>query len=226
MTAWRRNTIGVRGAGLAWAVLVTAVCVWGGGCGAMKYFTYLATPEPAGKKVAAEFSELAGHRVAIVIFTDERVQYEYPRARLTLGSVIRAELIARLKEVSVTDPVKVCRFQDEHTHWDTMAKSELARQFGVDYILFISLMEYSTREVGSLDLYRGRIAAECSVYRAGMSDNEGRAWRCDRIAVAYPKADPSGVPGDSDRTVREAAEQMLADALVKKFYDHKVPIER
>ncbi|MCJ7543828.1 MAG: hypothetical protein MUP47_04560 [Phycisphaerae bacterium] len=217
--------IAVRGGRLTAAALALAACLGVSGCGALRYAGYLAAPELPRKNVPAEFTGLDGHRVAIVIFADPRVQYEYPQARLTVASVIRAEMNARLKNVSVTDVAKVCQYQNDHVNWETLEKSELAKQFGVDYILYVTLVEYTTREVGSIDLYRGRITAECGLYQAGVSDPEGRVWHCDRLAVLYPETAPAGVPGESDRAVREEAERLLADALVKKFYDHKEAVK-
>jgi hypothetical protein len=207
------------------AVAALVLAVWLGGCSGMRYLGYLAAPEPGSKKVPAEFTGLEGRRVAIVIFADQRVQYENPQARLTLGSVVRAKMNEHLKNVSVVDPAKVVRYQDENAHWETLDKAELAKQFGADFVLYITLVEYSTREIGSIDLYRGRITAQCGLYEAGKSDEEGRVWSCDRIAVVYPEAAPVGVPGESGRSVREAAERLWADALVKKFYEHKEPVE-
>lgn len=215
----------VRGGSLAAAALALAACLGASGCGPLRYAAYLAAPELPGKNVSAEFSGLDGHRVAIVIYADQRVQYEYPRARLTVASVIRAEMNARLKKVSVTDVARVWQYQNDHANWETLEKSELAKPFGVDYILYVTLVEYTTREIGGINLYRGRITAECSLYQAGMSDQEGRVWHCDRLAVLYPEAAPAGVPGESDRSVREEAERLLADALVKKFYDHKEAVK-
>ncbi|MGA2266087.1 MAG: hypothetical protein ABSH10_06610 [Phycisphaerae bacterium] len=197
-------------------------CLGLAGC---SYFAYLMAPEPAPKKVTAEFSDLKNTHVAIVIFTDDRTQYEYPYARLTLGSVIRGEMNEHLKGVTVTDPAKVCKYQDEHADWTSMGKAELAAALGVDYVLDITLVEYATREPGSIELFRGRITAQAALYRAGQSDSQGCAWRCDRLSVIYPKNNPIGVSADSDRQVRGAVEKEFADALVKKFYDHKEPVE-
>ncbi len=225
MSAAGRFLVGVHRLELAGAVLAAVIGLVAGGCGPARYFAYLAAPELPGKTVPAEFSDLDGHRVVIVIFADQRVQYEHPRARLTLAAAIRAEMKERLKGVSVTDPAKVWQYQNDHAAWEMVERSELAKQFGADYVLYVALLEYATREVGSVNLYRGRITAECSLYQAGMSDQEGRVWHCDRLAVVYPESGPSGIPDETDRTVRQEAERLLADALVKKFYDHKEPVE-
>jgi hypothetical protein len=223
MIALSTSLIRVRRAAPAVAALALAVCL--GGCGPIRYFGYLTAPEAGSKNVPAEFTGLEGHRVVIVIFADQRVQYEHPQARLTLASVVRAKMNEKLKNVSVTDPAKVCRYQDEHAYWETLEKAELAKQFGADFVLYVTLVEYSTREIGSIDLYRGRITAQCSLYEAGKSDDQGRVWSCDRIGVVYPEAAPAGVPGESSRSVRERAERLWADALVKRFYEHKEPVD-
>ncbi len=188
----------------------------------MGYLGYLLSPEPAKQTVEAEFNGLAGGRVAIMVFSDERVQYEYPYARLTLSAVVRAELTERIKDVTVIDPTRVCEYQDEHIDWDSMDKTVLAKDLGADYVLFVVLVEYSTREPGSVNLYRGRITAQVGLYQADLPEQSARVWRCDRLAVVYPLEDPVGLLGEDDRVIRGTVERMFADALVKKFYDHKV----
>ncbi len=210
---------------LGGAILLLVVCLGTAGCREIGYLGYLAAPEPSTKKVPAEFTGLNHSRVAVVIFTDERVQYEYPYARLTLGTVLRAEMNAHLEGAMVVDPAKVCKYQDENVYWQSITKSELAQALGVDYVLDVTLVEYTTREHGSVNLYRGRITAQCAVYRAGQSDVQGRVWHADRISVVYPPNEPLGVTGESDRTVREATEKEFAQALVRKFYEHKAPAE-
>lgn len=208
---------------IAAMVLLSAACAGMGGCRSLGYMGYLLAPEPPQKTVPAEFEGLANSRVAIVIFADEQVQYEYPYARLTLASAIGAELMSRLKDVTVVDPGKVCRYQDEHINWEAMDTTALAADLGADYILRLALMEYTTREPGSVNLFRGRITAQAGLYQADLPERSARVWWCDSIAVVHPKDDPVGLIGESDRRIRSLTERLFADSLVKKFYAHEVP---
>ena len=197
----------------------------GGGCQQLGYLGYLVAPEPPTKEVDAEFKGLDNHRVAIVIFADQRTQYEYPFARLTLASVIKAELSKRLKAVSVVDPARVCRYQEEHINWESLEKTELGKALGADFVFQVNLMEYTTREPGSVDLFRGRITGQNSLYQVSLNESDARVWRSENITIVFPQNAPAGIPAGDDMTIRQATEQQYAETLVKKFYKHKAPKE-
>jgi hypothetical protein len=86
-------------------------------------------------------------------------------------------------------------------------------------------VEYGTREPGSLNLYRGRINAQASLYKTSLDERKARLWRGKAIRVVYPEHDPTGLLRENDRSVRDKTEAIFADKLAKRFYDHKVPIE-
>jgi hypothetical protein len=86
-------------------------------------------------------------------------------------------------------------------------------------------VEYTTREPGSVNLFHGKIAGQNSLYQTDRPEKEARVWRGDDISVVYPPNAPGGIPMDSDRAIRQATDELYAQALVKKFYKHKAPKE-
>ena len=190
------------------------------GCQQTGYLMYLFAPAVPVKPVPAEYEGLEGHSVAVVVFADQQVQYEYPFARLTLGSAVSAELTEQLKDVRVVDVRKVCRYQDENLYWETMDKTELARRLQADYVLMVDLLEYATREPGSLNLYRGTIAAQPALYDAALSEPQAKVWG-GRLTVTYPSGEAGSVPATDDRGIRQTAERLFARDLVRKFYKYK-----
>jgi len=195
------------------------------GCQPTGYLLYLFTPAAQAKTVEAEFHGLEGRRVAVVIYADPRVQYDYPFARLTVATAVGSELRNRLKGVTVIEPAKIIKYQDQNTYWESMEKTELAKALGADYVLMISLMEYTTRELGSVDLLRGRITAQCSVCQAGLAERESCVWRGKDIVIVYPPDRPAGAAGDNDTAIRVSTERLFAEELTRKFYKHKVQPE-
>jgi len=195
------------------------------GCEPMAYFLYVWWPGAREKKVKAEFAGLPGKSVVIVVYCDRRVQYEYPNVCLSLSSAAASRLAGNVKNLNVIDPRRVVKYQDGNIYWDEMDKTQLGKAFGADFVLFLSLVEYSTREPGSLNLYRGRINAQASLYQTSLPEREARVWRGQAIRVVHPEHDPTGLLRESDRSVRDKTEAIFADKLAKKFYDHKVPIE-
>jgi len=193
------------------------------GCDAMAYMLYMISPRNAD--VEAEYEALNEGSVAIVVYADQATEYEYFDVRRSVSMTVLGELERRVEGVEIIDPARVVRYQDENIYWDEMPKTQLGKALGADFILFISLLEFSTREPGSLNLYRGRITAQVGLFKTALAERQARVWYAREVRVRYPENDPTGELSESDRKIRERTEQKFADKLAKKFYDHEVPIE-
>jgi len=205
-------------------LLFLPVC---GGCtsSAQRYFMYLFWPGGRTKTVEAAFPDLAGHSVAVVIYAGENVEFEHPYARLTLSKRIAAELKQRVRKVNVIDPAIVLRYQDENLNWDSMSKVELGKTFKADYILMVSLLEYTTREPNSISLSRGHIAAEADVYQTSLPEEAARVRHFTGISAVFPEGAPVGAVSTEAARMLDETERRFVDALVKKFYKHDEEIK-
>ncbi len=202
---------------MLWILLVL------GGCDAAGYSLWLLTPRE-DKKVQAEFNDLSKHTLAVVFFVDEKTQLDYPNVRLTLGAKITEEFRKNVKDIKVIDPIRVTRYQDENIHWDTQEKKTTAKDLKADFLLIISLVEYSTRVPGQVNAFQGRISAEAKLYDAVLDEGDNLLWKSkDSLDVVFPK-----LPQYSERaepSIRQVTEQMFADMLAKKFYDHEQTVD-
>jgi len=205
-------------------LLLAAAC---GGCTSdqLRYLAYLFSPGSQTETVKAEFPDLPGHTVAVVIYGGENVLYEYPYAPLRLSRRIEAELTEHVKKVKLVDSAAVLKYQEENIHWDTMDKTELGKLFNADYVLFVSLMEYTTREPNSVSLCRGRITAEASMYQTSLPEPQARVWNTASISTVFPEAAPTGLLPSEARRILDETERRFVDALVKKFYQHKEEVK-
>ncbi len=194
-----------------------------GGCAQAGFLVYLFTPDNPTETVEAEYKELSDARVAVVIYTSQSTQVDYPLVRLALASVIGAELKARLQNVSAIDPRTVVKFQDETPNWETLPRSQVARTLGADYLLYVVLSEYSTMEPSTLNLYRGRASADVSLFKAALDEAQCRVWGKEMFHVSYPQNTTVGVTASNDEEIAYQTQRLLADQVVKKFYKHKVP---
>lgn len=198
-----------------------------GGCGtsSLGYLAYLFMGSNPTEEVKAEFIGLENKTAAVVIFADQGVQYEYPSARAELSLICTSLLKKHVKGITVVDPLRIVKYQDENIYWDTMDKTELGSRFGADYVIYISLLEFSTREPLSSSLFRGRIIADVGVYQTSLPERQSQVARFSDISVIYPEKDPTGELSKDDSLIRRTTETLFADKLVKKFYDHEVPKE-
>ncbi len=203
-------------------LLISAVII--PGCKQAGAIGYFLTP-PREKKVQAEFPGLKNHSLAIVIYVDEATQYEYPSARLTLGAKIANELDENVKKVRIVQPISVARYQDENIHWETERKNKIGRDLNVDYVLFLSLVNYSTREPGQMSAYQGRISGEAKLYATEKKEGENCVWEHeDDLEVVWPKV--ARYSSRVEPQIREETENRFADLLAKKFYKHVIDLDK
>ena len=194
-----------------------------GGCNIVAYFLHLVAPPEPMKTVKADFDGLPGNSVAVVVYATDKVAYEYPYSRLHLAAAIGQELKAQVEKVTVIDPRRVAAYQEDNIYWDRQGKTELGRRFGADFVLFVAVMEYTMREPGSINLFRGRIVAEASLYKTSLPERRARVWRAADIRVTFPERAPAGRRGEDDRQLAYTTRKRFAAKLVKKFYDHEAP---
>jgi hypothetical protein len=121
------------------------------GCKEMAYILYLFSPHE--QDVKAECGDLSGKTVAVAIYCDRRVEFDYPSVRMSLSSRIGENLQKNVKKVRVVDARRVVKYQDGNIYWEEMDKTELAKAFEADYVLYVSILEFSTREPGSVGEY-------------------------------------------------------------------------
>lgn len=198
-----------------------AVMLLNPGCGCLNYLMYSTVPNMPRKTIKAETQALEDKNVAIVIYAPPSVHYEYPLARRRLMIRLAAELRERIDGASVVEPLRVLGYQDQNVNWDRLPRPELGRKFDADRLLYISLREYSLRERGSVNLYRGRLVAEAKVYDCTAAD-EGKLWQMEDLRVSFPKESEAGVPSADQRRVAAAVETLFVHKLVRSFYDHKI----
>lgn len=199
-----------------------------GGCAALSYPAYVLAGAAPAKKQKAEFDGLRGQTVAIVIYCNLDVSYEfrYSDIRLELGSALREQLTKNVKDCRVVTPLRVARYQDQNVHWDTLPMPQVGRDLQADYVLYVSLLEFTTREPGSANLARGRIRADLSLWNTHPEKGaDGCVWRKENVSVIYPQDAPIGATAPNVTPLRMDTENIFADLVAKYFYEYDLPKE-
>ena len=202
---------------LACVLLATALA----GCQHMGFLAYVFSPHGDKQVVDAQFKDLPGKKIAIVIYADDSVTYENPYIRLESSLAVAAELRKHVKNVTLVDARVIARYQDENLQWEAMDKTQLGKAFEADYVLYISLLEFATREPGSVNLLRGHIVSQVDVYRTTLPERQARVYATE-ISVTWPKDMAVGAAGEGDQKIRQGVLAEFSKTLVEKFYSHEV----
>ena len=217
----------------AMMILLPAAMVALGGCNWAAFLLYLGAPgEEQTKTVEADYKGpgLAKHSLAVVVYADQRIRYEYPTAQEHVTRAVRSafteeEVRDRIKDLRLIEADKVLSYQERNIRWDEIDKTELGKALGADFVLFISLSEFTTREPMSINMLRGIVSAEVAVYKTDLPERQSRVYKGEDIRVVYPKEALAGVPGYDDRDLREKTVNAFAQLVAWRFYKQKEPVE-
>ncbi len=194
------------------------------GCNILGPLLYLVAPRRS-ETIAAEFDDLAGKTVAIVIYADMDTLYEYPYTRTEMAMAVGTQLRDNIADVRIVHPSRVIRYQEGNLHWDTEPMGEIGRALDADYVLYVSLNEFTTHEPGSVNLPVGRVSASVSLWDTSVptSDPGACVWHKDNLAV---KIDANAGPLAWDpEALRLQMQRVFADRLAKHFYEHTVVLD-
>ena len=193
-----------------------------GGCNIIGPILYVFAPEPM-ETIEAEYADLPGHSIAVVLYADISLEYEYPNARRELTAYLSNRLVRDIENLTAIDFTTTLQFQEQNLSWADLDRTEIGKRLGADYVLFVSLIEFSMREKGSTDLYRGHITAEVNLYKTALPEYQAKVWHDSDISVTFPEGKTASRIDRNDLRVRLQTLRLFVDAVAKKFYKHKVP---
>lgn len=194
------------------------------GCNQLAWFGYFISPSSRYKTIDAEFEGLEDKKVAVVIVAHERLLYQYPDLREQLCAMINLELTNDEYDldIEVVRSGRIVKYQNSNSDWQAMDRPAMAKAFGADYLLQVTLGDYSMTESGSTTLYRGYICARAEVFDAAKPAEEAMVWSGE-VEASYP---PDGRPvtrmANAEDTFRTHTGRLFANELVKRFRTYKM----
>ena len=132
-------------------------------------------------------------------------------------------------KIKVIDPDRVQAWLDKNPHWDKPA--QVGAAFGVDYVVYVDLHQYSLFEENSSNLYRGR--ADCNVSVIKMDEvpkdmrtdedvvrtRDGQEVYTKNVVSRYPEATPVAVDQYSYANFKKLYLSRLSDQIGVLFYE-------
>lgn len=198
---------------------LTLVCAVG--CQAIGYGLYSVMPEPT-EKIPAEFNRLEAKKAVILVWAPSETMLQFPHIRLELASQTAYQMKQRLKTTEIVPADQVAAYQDRNLNWDALPPSEIGKHFGADYVIFIELLDYSTRDPKLPTLFRGRSRASIVVHDS--ADPTAR-WSLTPAVAEYP-AGHTRLPNADDMTIHRQMLEILGSQITSKFYDHEIPRDK
>jgi hypothetical protein len=202
--------------GLA-AVLCGLTLLFATGCNILSYPLAVMASEQT-EKVPAEFSKLDGKKAVVVVWAQPETMLQFPHMRLELASQVTYQMKQRLKTTEKDPADQVADYQNRNLNWDALPPTQIGKQYEADYVVFIEVLEYSTRDPKTPGLFRGRAKASVVVHDA--VDPTAR-WSLAPAVAEYP-AGHSKVDNADDQVIHHQLVEILGSQITVKFYEHEV----
>lgn len=199
-----------------------------GGCHVVRWMAYMLSPGGATRTVHAECDALAGSKVAVVVYPSYEVQSDYPSAGRDIAFALAKQLRDHVKGIELVHPDRVADYQRRHLDWEAEPKTELGKALSAEYVLFVSVIEFSTQEYADYNVFRGRLAGEARLYDVSRRESEALIWPGEKqgtgqFHVVFPPDRPVGSLSEDDRPIRYGTIRTFVQQLARKFYKHEVP---
>jgi hypothetical protein len=173
--------------------------------------------QPPTEKVPAEFNKLEGTKALVLVWAEPDTLFDYPNVRLELGAYLADYLKAHVKDVQFVPPRQVEDYIQRQAGAAQDAEA-IGRQFHVDRVIQITLLEFSMRDREMAHFYRGRIRASVAVYDLKDKSGTTQRYALTDTFVTFPPDRPVGFDRTSAQIVRQKTYEAFADAVGRKFY--------
>jgi hypothetical protein len=133
----------------------------------------------------------------VVVSANRSIQGEHPDIVPWLSHKMTDLLVQNQNEVGASGRIpaeSVLRYQYERPRWIAMPRGQLARELGVERLIFVDLIEYRLNEPGNQYLWSGLATGTVEVYEADSPAPDEPVFQ-KSVRVRFPDKDGYG-PGD------------------------------
>ena len=174
-----------------------------------------------GKKleVPAAYDGLEGRTCAVIVNADYATLVEHPSVVKNITANVAVRIAKHVKDATVLPPATVLTWQYKTPQWRAMPYGEVAKELGVDRLVYIDVYEYRLNPTGNSYLWDGVAGANIGIIETdGLAPDE--FVYSTNIVSKFP--DKEGVGKESAR--REDIERGLLTLFTSRtswiFYDH------
>jgi hypothetical protein len=170
-------------------------------------------------EVLAKYRGLENKTVAIVVNADRSVLYEHPTVVPNVAGNVAAGIREHVSGAQVLDWRESLAWCYRTPSWTTLPLGEVAKELGVDRVVFVDIFEFRLNPVGNRWIWEGMAGANIGLVERDSLDPDAFVEEYS-VAVKFPDI--------KDLSRESATEQQIMLGLVGKFtqtvnklfYDH------
>ena len=170
-------------------------------------------------EVLAKYRGLENKTVAIVVNAERGVLYEHPTVVPNVAGNIALGIREHVSGVQVLDWRESLAWCYRTPSWTTLPLGEIAKELGVDRVVYVDIFEFRLNPVGNRWIWEGMAGANVAIIERDSLDPDAFSEEYS-ITVKFPDV--------KDLSRESATEQQIMTGLVAKFtqtvnklfYDH------
>jgi hypothetical protein len=180
-----------------------------------------AISETGTRKVQAEYTGLAGKSFAVVVAADRTIQADTPGLVEFLTIKITQRLHDHAAAAAFVPPADVLEYLFRNPAWTAKPLDELARDLGVERLVYIDMYEYRLHEPGNAYEWDGVAAGRVAVVE---TESPLGTYAFDRLVrVRFPGKAGFDRESLSRQVVNTGLAQRFIDRASWLFYTHEEP---
>ncbi|MCH2137633.1 MAG: hypothetical protein MK074_01095 [Phycisphaerales bacterium] len=205
-------------------VLLLGLALCAGGCAALHAAAGLAQNFEYQKEVEvlAAYDGLQHSTVAVLVDSDLALRYERPGLIPELTVNLSRAIGKNVQGVKVVAPAHVLQWQYQTPDWNLLPRGEVAKQLGVERVVWVDLQTFRLHPVGNAYLWEGVAEAEIGIVEESGWDQDAfvDAWR---VRAAFPDLTSLDRDSATEQAIKLGLEANFVKQTAWLFYPHKEP---
>lgn len=202
---------------------ITAMTVLSHGCNWLVPFAFIGQHK---KTVAPEFARLPGHRVAVLVWAESDVLFDYPHLRLEVSTYIGEKLKAELTGKKVDNPMVLIEPRRVESYLEqavttTVSPEEVGKEVNAEIVVYVEILKFSMRDVEMTSHLKGRVEAAVAVYDLTTDPDEPNQYDLNPVKFEFPETNPVPLNPTNSLRVRQGTYEKLAELVARKFHEYQ-----
>ncbi len=209
---------------IASAVVAALCCALPGGCQLIGLPAVMAESykRSSTHAVEPEYTGLEGHSFAVIVAADRVIQADDPNLLPELLIACSERLREYAGANGYVPPQTVMEYMANNPRWVAMSPTDLAKDLGVERLVYVDLIDFRLHEPGNAYIWDGRASASVGVLEMDTPNPDDFIYRKE-VVVQFPNEKNVGREDMQQSVVRTRLQIRLVDRIVWNFYEHEEP---
>ncbi|HYC99652.1 MAG TPA: hypothetical protein VEB22_00365, partial [Phycisphaerales bacterium] len=165
---------------------------------------------------------LEGKSYAVLVTAPAVIQANRPQLAARVAAVVSDTLAENTGATGFVPGPRVVEYQYNRPSWVARPMGEVAKELGVQRIIFVDISEYRLRDPGNQYVWEGVASALVGVVEADGPLPDDMAFQ-KRLEVKFPDAEGYSPADMAEPLINTELTRRLCDRIAWLFYTHEEP---